>query len=159
MNNIIGVETDWKKYLGRWWEQARVPSWFENQFASDVTADYTLMPDGSIRIVNAATDLLLGTRTSVVGRARVDLSRSGTLRVSFFPPFESDYIVLGHGCADPNAYDCAVVGTQDRKHLWFLTRTPHCTNAQLAMMKQIAIQKGYGPTLFHLQQTPKTKNQ
>jgi apolipoprotein D and lipocalin family protein len=153
-DKVLGRPTNWRQYLGRWWEQARVPSWFEPPNARLAVADYALLPDGSIRVINAYTDRF-GRRHQAVGRARIDPRRPGTLRVSFFPPFESDYVVLAHGCAHPNAYDCAVVGSRNRRRLWFLTRNQHATPQQMQIMARQASLAGYRPTLNRLQITPK----
>ena len=39
-SKIDGVETNWELYLGTWYEQYRIPSWFESSESSNVTANY-----------------------------------------------------------------------------------------------------------------------
>jgi lipocalin len=128
-----------------------VPSWFEPQSARLVTADYAVMPDGYVQVTNSYTDKR-GHRHSAGARARPDpAGRPGVLRVSFFPPFESDYVVIHHGCEQPAGYDCAVVASKN--NLWFLTRNPRPTTKQMMTMRNAAIRAGL--PVNRLQVTPR----
>ena len=44
---------DLQRYAGIWYEIARLPNWFQKQCAGDVTATYTLLDDGTIKVVNS----------------------------------------------------------------------------------------------------------
>ena len=44
-------QVDINRYLGRWYEIARYPNWFQENCHA-VTADYDLSKDGFIRVVN-----------------------------------------------------------------------------------------------------------
>jgi apolipoprotein D and lipocalin family protein len=44
---------DLGRYAGTWYEIARLPNWFQKQCAGDVTATYTLLNDGTIKVVNS----------------------------------------------------------------------------------------------------------
>src|SRR5437879_4499790 len=43
---------DLARYVGKWYEIARLPAWFQRDCANDTTASYTLRPDGKIIVVN-----------------------------------------------------------------------------------------------------------
>ena len=136
--------------MGLWYEQARIPSWFESSDMSNVTARYGLLSDGSIQVINSGS-LPLGLTSNVVGKAKIDPTRQGTLRVSFFPGIASDYIVLAHG---KNNYDYAVVGSKDRSLIWFLTRNPQASRNQMKQMFQVARDNGYN--INSIQLTPRS---
>lgn len=150
-----GIETDWRQYAGRWYEQARIPSWFEPTTFGDVTADYIPRSDGSFIVVNRAFDPS-GQEHTVVGTAHVDRQRRGTLRVSFMPPFSAPYVVLAHG----KQYDWAIVGGPSRHRLWLLTRQP-ILSPQSPLWREIiavALRFGYSRNrIARLQRTPKSR--
>jgi apolipoprotein D and lipocalin family protein len=91
-------QVDLARYLGRWYEIARYPNFFETGCVG-VTADYALRDDGRIDVVNTCReDTLDGEIETIEGVARVTDDPSGAkLRVSFFPPFEGDYWISGTG--------------------------------------------------------------
>jgi apolipoprotein D and lipocalin family protein len=119
----IGVVTnlDLGRYLGKWYEIARFPNRFERNCAG-VTAEYSLNPDDTIKVVNTchkgAPD---GPVDVAEGKATV--VAPGKLEVTFVPwlPFaKGDYWVL-HVDA---AYSFAVVGEPSGKTGWILARGP-----------------------------------
>lgn len=116
------------RYAGRWHEIARFPNRFQAKCAGETTADYELLADGGIRVVNACRRAD-GKITRVEGRAR--LARSGgptsVLKVRFAPRFLSflpfvwgDYWILDL----TEDYGAALVGSPDRVYLWVLARSP-----------------------------------
>jgi len=61
--------------------------------------------------------------------------------VTFFWPFSGDYWILALG-AD---YEYAVVGTPDRKYLWFLARTPTIGDDLYGRLVDMARERGFDP--------------
>jgi apolipoprotein D and lipocalin family protein len=61
------------------------------------------------------------------------------LKVRFFGLFPSDYLVFGLD----EEYQWALVGSDDRDFLWFLSRTPEVSDDTLDTMKAIAVAQGY----------------
>jgi len=118
---------DLTRYVGDWFELARFPNRFQRQCVGEVTANYTMRPDGRITVVNRCRTAD-GTLTDAQGIARVvDTRTAAKLKVrfapavlSFLPLVWGDYWILG--IADD--YSWAVVGSPDRKYLWILARTP-----------------------------------
>lgn len=118
------TEFDLQRYLGLWFEVGRLPLRFEDDGARDVTAEYSLVDDGTLQVDNRCLDDS-GEAVQALGRAVPDERHPGRLRVTFLPeglrwiPFtEADYWVL----KVDDDYRHALVGTPDRKHLWLLCR-------------------------------------
>ena len=132
---------DVQKYLGRWYEIARFQSGFEKSIVG-ATAEYSLRPDGRIQVVNSGFKKALdGTYTEVKAVAWVpDTAVPGALKVKFFGLFTSDYLIFG---LDQAGYSWALVGNNERKFIWFLSRTPTVSDELLAKMKAIATSQGY----------------
>ncbi|MBQ4314338.1 MAG: lipocalin family protein [Lentisphaeria bacterium] len=113
---------DVRKYMGKWYEIARLPNSFEKGM-SQVTAEYTLKSDGKVKVVNCG--IKNSVRTCVTGVAEfADSSGTGELKVSFFRPFYSRYRIIKLA-AD---YSYAVVTGSDKKYLWILAREKHLPN-------------------------------
>ena len=123
----LGVvpSVDLSRYVGQWYEIARLPNRFEKKCADSVTANYTLRPDGSIQVVNRCRKPS-GEFTTATGKAKiVDKKTNAKLKVTFFWPFYGKYWILDLG---PN-YEYAVVGEPGRDYLWILSRTPQMDEA------------------------------
>jgi lipocalin len=132
-----GLRVDWPRYLGTWRELARYDHIFERGLVA-VTADYALLPDGRISVLNAGRKATLdGKPSSARGTARI--AGPATLSVTFFWPFSADYRVL----ALAEDYRWAVVGSSSRAYLWFLHRSPKAPPADWAAMEQAATAAGY----------------
>ena len=111
---------DLSRYVGRWYEIARLPNRFEKKCADSVTATYALRPDGKIDVVNRCRKSS-GEYTTAKGKAKiVDKKTNAKLKVTFFWPFYGDYWILDLG----SNYEYAVVGDPSREYLWILSRTP-----------------------------------
>ena len=122
---------DPQRYMGVWYEIARLPHRFERGL-DFVRAEYTLNPDGSIRVVNSG--IRDGEPRSIVGRAKLKRSGAampeGELEVSFFRPFYGDYRIIE---LDPE-YRYAVVTGSSRDYLWILAREPEMDKALMARL-------------------------
>ena len=76
-----------EKYLGKWYEIARFDNVFEKGMTS-VYAEYSLNPNGSIKVVNSGINPNTGKRSYADGVAKfVDGQNTAFLKVSFFRPF------------------------------------------------------------------------
>lgn len=112
---------DLARYQGTWFEIARLPLFFENKCVAGVTANYTLLPDGKIDVVNRCTKADGKVNVSKGTIALADKAGPPSkLKVTFFWPLSGDYWILD---LDPD-YRWAVVGTPDRENLWILSRSP-----------------------------------
>ncbi|MFA6032525.1 MAG: lipocalin family protein [Myxococcota bacterium] len=114
-------KVDLKRYLGKWYEIARNPAFFQkNCYAS--TAEYSLREDGDIKVVNSCHKGSPDGKLKVSeGKAWVTDKETGAkLKVMFVWPFSGKYWVIDLG----TEYEYAVVGEPKRNYLWILSRTP-----------------------------------
>ena len=109
---------DVNRYAGTWYEIARMDHSFERGL-SDVSARYTLQPDGSVQVINRGFDVSRQAWKEAVGKALFtgDANR-GALKVSFFGPFYGGYNVVALD-AD---YRWSLVVGPDLGYVWILAR-------------------------------------
>lgn len=137
LNPTTVGHVDVNRYMGRWFEIARIPYRFEKG-TSNVQAFYTLEEDGSVKVENYA--LKNGRPDKATGSAHVvDPATNAKLKVSFFWPFQGDYWILGLG----NNYEWALVGGPTGEYLWILSRTPTITNDVRDRILDLARTKGF----------------
>jgi apolipoprotein D and lipocalin family protein len=108
---------DLHRYMGRWYEVARLPNRYQTHCAGDVIADYSLRPGGKITLQNQCRT---ATGKIDVSHAVGHVVKPAQLKVVFLWPFQVDYWVID---LDPD-YRWAVVADPDRSKLWILSRTP-----------------------------------
>src|SRR5690606_23036143 len=90
---------DLNRYLGKWYEIARKDFKYEKNL-NDVTAEYSLNEDGSIRVVNRGYDVVKEEWKESIGKAKpVGDPREGRLKVSFFGPRSEERRVGKQGSA------------------------------------------------------------
>lgn len=107
-----------QKYLGQWYEIARMDFRFERNL-SNVTATYSLQNNGRIRVDNKGYDVKQKKWKQAIGKAKFAGSpNTGMLKVSFFGPFYSGYNVIA---IDPD-YKYALVLGKNTNYLWILAR-------------------------------------
>ena len=110
-----------EKYLGRWYEIARLDHSFERGLTK-VTAEYSLRDDGGVRVINSGFSEQDKAWESVEGKAYfVEGSDKGYLKVSFFGPFYGAYVVTE---LDRENYQYALVSGPSKSYLWILSRSP-----------------------------------
>lgn len=152
---ITVPSVDIARYMGTWYEIARLPMRHEPEDATDITATYTLQDDGKVEVRNRMRRK--GEIEESVGEA-VAIDDSGSrLEVSFLPeglrwiPFtKGDYWVI----ALADDYSVSLVGGPDRKYLWLLARTPQVDEATRSGFLARAQAQGYD--LAPLIHTPHT---
>ena len=126
VRSVEGV--DLARYAGRWHEVARFPNRFQDKCVAENTAEYEMLPNGQVRVVNTCRQAD-GKLSRAEGRARL-ARRDGPasqLKVRFAPGFLSflsmvwgNYWILDL----TEDYGAALVGDPSRKYLWVLSRTP-----------------------------------
>ncbi|WP_107037894.1 lipocalin family protein [Brumimicrobium mesophilum] len=111
---------DAEKYLGKWYEIARFDFRFEKNL-NNTTAEYSIMDNGKIKVLNKGYNYVEKKWTSAEGKAKfVNEPQTAMLKVSFFGPFYSGYNVI----ALDDEYKYALVAGESLKYLWILSRTP-----------------------------------
>ena len=132
---------DQERYLGTWYEIARLDHSFEEGL-NRVTAEYLPNDDGSIKVINRGYNQAKGEWEEAEGRAVfVGDSDVAHLKVSFFGPFYSSYVVFE---LDED-YSKAYITGYNRDYLWFLSRTPQVSEAELEAFRTRAAAEGFEP--------------
>jgi apolipoprotein D and lipocalin family protein len=140
-DNIKPVENfQAEKYLGTWYEIARIDHRFEKGL-SRVTAEYSKREGGGITVVNRGLEAKSGTWKQSTGKAFfVDGEDKGHLKVSFFGPFYGAYVVFE---LDVKDYQYALVSGPDTSYFWLLSRTPTMDSALRERLIDMAVAKGF----------------
>ena len=119
---VSGFEVE--KYMGQWYEIARIPHWFEKEL-NNVTAFYKLERDGLVLVENRG--FKPNGRVKVAkGYAYQPENGIGILKVSFFRPFYGEYKIIYL----EEDYSAAIVTSSTKDYLWILSRTPELAEAQ-----------------------------
>ncbi|GGW26882.1 membrane protein [Arenibacter certesii] len=109
---------DKEKYLGQWYEIARLDFKFERNL-NNTTATYSLNDDGTIKVDNQGYNTKKEEWTQAIGKAKfIGEDTIAKLKVSFFGPFFSGYNVI----ALDEEYKYAMVAGKNLKYLWILSR-------------------------------------
>ncbi|EEF79342.1 lipocalin family protein [Methylophaga thiooxydans] len=110
-----------ERYLGKWYEIARLDHSFERGL-NNVSAEYTIRDDGGIAVVNRGYSVEERQWKTAEGKAYfVNDKDEAYLKVSFFGPFYSSYVVFE---LEQHNYDYAFISGPDTSYLWLLSRTP-----------------------------------
>lgn len=128
---------DIQKYVGRWYEIAKFPNRFQKQCVSDTFADYALVANGHVRVLNQCRNNQ-GDWEQAVGLAKAkNPDDTARLQVRFAPAWLSflpwvwgDYWVVDLD----EAYSLVAVSEPAREYLWILSRTPVVEGAQYAAL-------------------------
>ena len=108
---------DSEKYLGKWYEIARLDFRFEKDL-NNVTADYSKKANGAIKVLNRGFNSKKNKWVEAEGEAKpVGDKEVAKLKVSFFKPFWSGYNVI-----DIEDYTYALVAGDSLNYLWILSR-------------------------------------
>ena len=116
---IAVQDFDQTKYLGKWYEIARLDFKYERDL-NNTTAEYSLKENGMIKVDNNGYNSKKEEWTQAIGKAKfVDDPEVAMLKVSFFGPFYSGYNVI----AIDEDYQYALVAGASLDYLWILSRT------------------------------------
>lgn len=131
------------KYLGLWYETYSIPNYFQKN-CLNVTANYSLNDNGTIKVINTCRDATGVTKKEVEGQAVLKSLTNRYLKVYFYRPFGlnlwgGDYYVL----ALEKNYQWAIVGTPNHKYGWILSRKPFLTPSELTIIKDKIKQLGF----------------
>ena len=131
---------DLKRYMGMWYEIARLPNYFERKLKC-ASATYTLREDGRITVLNKGNYLTDPEKsTSVKGVAWIpDRNSPAKLKVQFFWPFSGNYWILYLD----KEYHYVLVGDPSFKYLWILAREKKMDEQTYNMLLSKAVENGY----------------
>ena len=144
-------KVDLKKYVGLWYEVAKIPNSFQDQCIYGTTAEYKIDEDGYIIVTNSCYDEEDKLDTAEGLAKVVNKNTNAKLEVSFVSflgirPFWGDYWIIG---LDEN-YQWAVVGTPSRKYGWILSRTPSLPDSTMENIFEILKSQHYNPVDFEM---------
>lgn len=130
---------DLARYMGKWYEIAAFPMWFERGCTCSV-AEYTLQGDIVLVRNSCRKDSRDGKLKTATAKAwAVEGTNNAKLKVQFFWPFRADYWIIALD-AD---YRYAMVGHPKRKYLWILSRTSVMDERLYDELVETAKVKGY----------------
>ena len=146
---------DVPRYMGRWYEIAKFPNWFQRMCASQTQANYELQADGTLRVLNRCRNAsgewqeALGTARSVaaVGTPKLQV-RFAPDWLAWLPLVWGNYWVI-----DLDAdYQLVAVSEPSREYLWVLSRTPQVApEVYQALLQRLRAQ---GLDIERLERTP-----
>jgi len=135
---------DKEKYLGTWYEIARFDYRFERHL-NNVTATYSLKPNGTIKVDNKGYDFKKEKWKQSIGKAKLAGSPDeAKLKVSFFGPFYAGYNVI----AIDKDYKYALVAGSSLDYLWLLSREK--TIPEVVKLNYLKIAQGIGYKIENL---------
>lgn len=115
---VKGFDKD--RYLGKWYEIARIDFRFEKDL-NNTTATYSALENGKIRVQNEGYNYKKNKWKKAIGKAKFTGSTDvAMLKVSFFGPFYAGYNVI----KIDKDYQYALVAGKNFDYLWILSRTP-----------------------------------
>ncbi|MGD9698564.1 lipocalin family protein (plasmid) [Acinetobacter haemolyticus] len=141
-------QVDIEQYAGKWYEIAHLPMYFQRKCVSNISAQYSVNTDQTMRVLNSCR-IANGEMISSEGIAYPQNKGNSKLKVSFLPqalrwmPFsKGHYWVLR---VDPE-YKVALVGGPSNKYLWILSREPQLDEATYQSYLETAKHYGYDVT-------------
>lgn len=130
---------DLNRYLGAWYEIARLDSRFEKDL-NNVSAQYSLNTDRNVVVLNSGYNTVKKEWVKADGLAKFRGNQSeAALKVSFFGPFYAGYNVVA---LDTN-YRYALVAGKDLNYLWILSRDKTIPEDVKTNYLKIALEIGY----------------
>lgn len=141
---------DIQRYLGKWYEIARLDHSFERGL-EQVTAEYTLLSNGHVKVVNRGFSRSTNQWKEAIGKAYFERETDeGYLKVSFFGPFYSSYVVFE---LDHENYQYAFISGPDESYLWLLSRKPTVKRHIITFFVEKAKEMGFNTEeLIYVQQ-------
>ncbi len=126
-----------ERYMGTWYEIAKYPNRFQKHCVGDTRAEYTLMPDNRVQVVNRCRlengefEVANGIARQVGGTNSPKLEvRFAPAWLSFIPAVWGDYWVIDID----DGYQLVAVSEPKRNYLWVLSRTPTVDTASYAAL-------------------------
>lgn len=142
----IDQKVDLERYQGRWYQVAAIPQPYTLQCSHDTTADYEVVDEDTISVVNSC-----GTPfgpSVITGKA--DVRSDASLKVTFGGvPFQTEG-------GEPNYrvtyleddYSLAIVGSPNRLSGFVLSRTPDLSAEDWAKVRNVTEDRGWWPCAF-----------
>lgn len=141
---VVIVPFNLEKYLGTWYEIARMDFRFERDL-NNVTATYSLNKDGTVKVNNQGYNYLTKEWKQAIGKAKLaGKPDEAKLKVSFFGPFYSPYNVIELD----EEYKYALVVGKNLKYIWILSREKTIPEEIKQKYLQKAEKLGFNTSIF-----------
>jgi apolipoprotein D and lipocalin family protein len=151
-NNVEPIsDFNSNRYLGTWYEIARLPIRFENQCVAPITANYSINSDSNnqLIVINQCNTKDSSTPDIATGIAYfVESANVGKFKVTFLPKFLR-WLPFGYGdywILNTDYENIAVIGSPDHKYLWILARSNSISANMLEKAILIAKNQGFDTT-------------
>ncbi len=145
-DNVKVVDhVDPERYLGTWYEIARLDHSFERGL-EQVTATYSMRDDGGIKVINKGYNPEKQAWKEAEGKAyflepaHPDKTYPGKLKVSFFGPFYGAYNIMD---LDKDNYSYVMICGPDKSYFWILSRTPQLSEGIKQQLISLADKLGF----------------
>lgn len=141
---------DLNQYVGKWYEIASVPAWFQKKCVKNTTAEYRALDFDRIDVINSCekadgtTNVGNGIAHVVNTETQAELKVSFVPFFSFFGWFAGQYKILALG----DKYEYSVVGDDTRGFGWILSRTPALPLQTLVLLEKKITAAGYDSCQF-----------
>jgi apolipoprotein D and lipocalin family protein len=137
---------DVNRYMGTWFEIAKYPNWFQKKCLGGAKADYSLIGDGQVQVLNRC--LIEGGQWSeALGVAKqVGPATSPQLKVRFAPAWLSflPFVWGNYWVIDLDEdYQLVAVSEPQKEYLWILSRTPKVDPVRYRLLLTRLQQKGF----------------
>lgn len=142
-------DLDLARYTGLWHEYARLPNGYQVDCTGDVTAEYTMQNDGSLRVEFRCENAdcgVLGAIGDVRPSPRYDPLDPAKLEIRFRSDWFSapSSVWSDHWVIYVDAdYQHTMIATRNRRCLWMLGRSPIPERGALQDMLRYAAQLGF----------------
>lgn len=136
---------DIARYMGKWYEIARIPNSFQKSCRSEITATYQLLANGQIQGVNTCRkangqlfDLVVKGTVQDKSNAKIVFKiTSSWLR--WIPMLSADYWVVDLA----SDYRYAAVSTANHQYVWLLARQPQLSAADYQLLLERLAGQGF----------------
>ncbi len=141
---------DLNQYVGKWYEIASVPAWFQKDCVKNTTAEYRALDYGRIDVINSCEQadgsikVANGIAHVVNTKTQAELEVSFVPFFSFFGWFAGQYKVIALG----DNYEYSVVADDTLGFGWILSRTPALPLATLVELEKKITSVGYDSCKF-----------
>lgn len=151
---------DIERYQGQWHQLSAIPASFQEDCLENTTADYSLLYDRLLKVVNSC-DRKNGDRKASEARARINknFGLNSTLEVTFVKLFgwiwslSGDYWIIYIN----KDYSTAIVGHPKYKYGWILSKKKSLDINIYQNLQQELVRQGYNPCHFMMSQTEEQK--
>jgi apolipoprotein D and lipocalin family protein len=142
---------DPQRYLGRWYEVARIPNAFQNNCEA-ATSDWAKQGDGQYAVVQTCrSGSPSGPPKVWKGNGRVLDPVKAQIRIGFFGGFiKQDYVVVDRA----DDYSWCILSTATPKYFWIMSRRPVMSAQQRATLVARSRQLGFDVAALVYDQQP-----